>query len=144
MLRCEFNCPLSVSAVTYLAPVLRFYEMYNTHNVNLLDGLLAPGYVGEINGHKVVGLESAKAVIGAFLAAFPDVHYVLEDTFGEANKVVVRWRATGTQVGVFGELAPIHKRVTMVGITIFELKGEQISALWNVWDVHGLLAQLRS
>lgn len=59
---------------------------------------------------------------------------------------MVRWRATGTQAGVFGELAPSYKRVTMVGITIFhfQLEGEQISALWNIWDVQGLLAQLRS
>lgn len=130
--------------MTHLSPILKFYEMYNAHDVDLLDGLLAPEYVGEVNGHEVVGLEAAKAVIGPFLTAFPDVHYTLMDTVSEGDKVVVRWQAAGTHAGTFSGLAPALKRVTMAGITIFQLSGEQISALWNVWDVQGLLEQLRS
>lgn len=130
--------------MTTLAPVHRFYEMYNAHDVDLLDGLLAPEYVGEVNGHEIAGREAAKAMIGLFLTAFPDVHYTLVDTVSEDDKVVVRWQATGTHAGTFVGLAPTHKQVTMAGITIFRLSGEQISALWNLWDVQGLLEQLRS
>lgn len=128
---------------TLLATALKFYEMYNTHDVELLDDLLAPEYVGEVNGSKIVGLQAAKSVIGAFLTAFPDVRYDVDDTVAEGNKVVVRWRASATHLGTFGILPPTEKYVLMVGITIFEIEGEQIRALWNLWDVQGLLGQLR-
>lgn len=128
---------------TRLSTALKFYETYNAHDVDLLDDLLAPDYVGEVNGSKIVGLQAAKAVIGAFLTAFPDVHYDVEDTLTESDKVAVRWRAAGTHLGTFGTLPPTRKPVTMIGITLFEIKEEQISTLWNLWDVQGLLGQLR-
>lgn len=128
---------------TLLATALKFYEMYNAHDVELLDDLLAPEYVGEVNGSKIVGLQAAKSVIGAFLTAFPDVRYDVADTVAEGDKVVVRWRASATHLGTFGNLPPTEKHVLMVGITIFEIEGEQIRTLWNLWDVQGLLGQLR-
>jgi steroid delta-isomerase-like uncharacterized protein len=128
---------------TPLSIALKFYEMYNAHDVDLLNDLLAPEYVGEVNGSKIVGLQAAKAVIGAYLTAFPDVHYDVKDTVAESDKVAVRWRAVGTHLGTFGTLPPTRKPVTMIGITIFEIKGEQIGTLWNLWDVQGLLGKLR-
>lgn len=127
-----------------VATAMRFYEMYNAHDATLLDDLLAPGYVGEVNGNQIIGREAAKRVIGGFLAAFPDVRYNVEDLVVEGDKVLVRWRATGSQLGPFGGQAPTGKGVTMVGMTLFQVAGPQIAALWNLWDVQGLLEQLRS
>ncbi|BDP44222.1 hypothetical protein DAETH_41910 (plasmid) [Deinococcus aetherius] len=126
-----------------LAPVRRFYEVYNTHDLSLLDGLLASEYVGEVNGQRVVGPEAARGVIGAFLAAFPDIRYEVVDTLVEGRRVVTRWRAAATHLGSFAGLAPSGRRVTMTGVTLFQVEEGHISALWNVWDVHGLLEQLR-
>ncbi len=128
---------------TILATALKFYDMYNTHEVDRLDELLAPEYVGVVNSSQIVGLETAKAVVGSFLSAFPDVHYDVEDTVSDGNKVVVRWQAAATHLGTFAGLPQTGKQVTMVGITMFEIRGEQISALWNLWDVQGLLGQLQ-
>ena len=117
--------------------------MYNTHDVNILDTLLADEYSGEVNGAKITGRESAKAAVEGLLTAFPDVHFHVEDIFAESQKSVVRWRAQGTHLGSFAGLPPTGKPVTMFGITVFEVGAAQIRALWNVWDVQGLLAQLR-
>ena len=126
-----------------VATAMKFYEMYNTHNVDMLDELLASAYVGKVNGREIVGVEAAKAVITGFLAAFPDAHYTVEDTITSGDRVVTRWTATATQRGPFAGVAPTNRRVTMQGITIFQIAGTQISALWNTWDMFGLIEQLR-
>jgi steroid delta-isomerase-like uncharacterized protein len=122
---------------------LKFYEMYNTKKPNLLDDLLAPTYVGQVNGREIAGVAAAKGVISAFLAAFPDVQYTVHDTITNGDRVVTRWTAIATHMGSFAGIEPTRKRVEMLGITIFQISGDQISALWNTWDMFGLVQQLR-
>ena len=126
------------------AVVAQFYAVYNNQRLDLLDDLLAPTYVGQVNGREIVGVAGAKTFIQAFLTAFPDVHYTVEDTVASGEKVVARWTATATHMGSFGGVAPTEKRVTMLGITIFQLADDRIAALWSTWDVFGLLQQLQS
>ncbi len=141
--RWEHNAGVTEPREVTLAPVHRFYEMYDTHDPGLLDGLLAPEYVGEVNGRRVVGPEAAKGVIGAFLAAFPDVRYGVEETLVEGHRVLTRWRAVATHLGPFEGVPLSARQVTMTGMTLFHIAGERIAALWTVWDVHGLLEQVR-
>jgi steroid delta-isomerase-like uncharacterized protein len=125
------------------AVALKFYTVYNDKRVDLLDELLASTYVGQVNGREIVGVAAAKAVIGGFLSAFPDVQYIVHDTIASGDKVVARWTATATHMGDFMGITATQKRVTMLGMTIFQVADQQIAALWNTWDVFGLLEQLR-
>jgi steroid delta-isomerase-like uncharacterized protein len=122
---------------------MKFYEMYNTKNPDLLDDLLAPTYVGQVNGREIAGVAAAKGVISTFLAAFPDVQYTVHDTITNGDRVVTRWTASATHMGSFAGIEPTRKRVEMLGITIFQISGAQIGALWNTWDMFGLVQQLR-
>ncbi len=126
------------------AVVATFYTVYNDHRLDLLDELLASNYVGQVNGREIVGAAQARAFIQAFLMAFPDVHYTVEDMVVCGEKVVARWTATATHQGSFGGVAPSQKYVTMFGITIFALTEAKITALWSSWDVHGVLQQIQS
>lgn len=123
---------------------MKFYSMYNAHDVDLLDGLLAQDYVGTINGQAVSGISAAKSVIGGFLAAFPDVAYQIDDTVAHDERVVARWTATATHDGSFAGIEPTRRRVTMIGMTMFRVVDGRISELWNIWDVAGLLRQLQA
>ncbi len=125
------------------AVAMQFYEMYNTHNADLLDDLLAPTYMGQINEQTIVGRAAAKTVIAGFLQAFPDVHFTVEDTVTSGDRVVTRWTATATHQSAFAGIDATQRSVTMLGMTLFQIDGAQIAALWNVWDVAGLLQQLR-
>lgn len=124
--------------------VARFYAVYNEGRVDLLDELLAPSYVGHVNGREIEGVSAAKAFIQAFLTAFPDVQYTVEDTVESGEKVVTRWSATGTHQGSFGGVPPTQKQVTMLGITIFALTDGKIGTVWSTWDLFGLMQQLQS
>lgn len=137
------NAGMTEAREAALAPVRRFYAMYDAHDVGLLDSLLAPEYVGEVNGQRVEGPQAAARVVGAFLAAFPDVRYEVQDAVVEGEAVFTRWRARATHLGPFAGLAPTGRPVTLLGMTQFRVAGGRITALWNVWDVHGLLEQVR-
>jgi steroid delta-isomerase-like uncharacterized protein len=123
---------------------LQFYDVYHTKDVNLLDRLLAPEYIGQVNGREIKGAEAAKQFITAFLSAFPDVQYTIHDTVTDGDKVVTRWTATATHAGDFAGIAPTQKRIQMFGITIFHIVDGRIAALWNSWDVFGLMQQLQA
>jgi steroid delta-isomerase-like uncharacterized protein len=123
--------------------VQQFYAVYHDQQVDRLNDLLAPTYVGEVNGREIVGAEAAKGFIRTFLAAFPDVRYTIHDTISSGERVVTRWTATATHRGSFAGIAPTNKPVTMAGITIFAIRDAQIFALWNTWDMFGLIQQLR-
>lgn len=124
--------------------VLQFYDVYHTQHVSLLDQLLAPEYVGQVNGREIKGIESAKQFITAFLNAFPDVQYTVHDTIVGGDKIVTRWTATATHAGDFAGIAPTQKRVQLLGVTIFHIVDDRITALWNTWDVFGLMQQLQN
>jgi predicted ester cyclase len=75
-------------------------------------------------------------------AAFPDIHYTLEDLVAEGDKVVLRWSAGGTHKGDFMSVAPTSKRVMLSGTVTFLIREGKIQEEWSHWDALGLLQQL--
>lgn len=126
------------------AVVQAFYNVYHTHDLERLPGLLAASYVGQVNGSEIIGAQAAQVFIQAFLTAFPDVRYTLHDSLVAGPKEAIRWSATATHCGDFAGVAATQKSVTMTGITLFQVEAGRIQALWNSWDVWGLLQQLRA
>lgn len=45
--------------------------------------------------------EGLKAFVAYLRAAFPDIHFTIEDQLAEGDKVVTRWAVAGTQQGEF-------------------------------------------
>jgi steroid delta-isomerase-like uncharacterized protein len=132
----------NVMATDVMAPVRKFYQVYNEQNLSLWNDAIAEDYVGNVNGQVVPNRETGVGFVSALLKAFPNIHYALEDTITSGNKVVTRWKATGTHDGDLFGMPPTHKNVTMIGITIFEVKNGKVAALWDVWDQAGMMAQL--
>jgi len=123
---------------------MQFYIVYNDKRVDLLDQILAEDYVGHVNAHDIVGAESAKGFIGGFLEGIPDAYYDVLEDFESGDKVICRWRCTGTQTGNFYGMPPTGKKVDVNGITIFRIEGGKIAELWNVWDQYTFVEQLKA
>jgi len=74
--------------------------------------------------------------------AFPDLRNEIEDVIATADRVVVRYRFSGThEAAVFGVPAT-GAAVETAGIVVFHIDDGQIVEAWAVDDVHGLLQQL--
>src|SRR4051812_6210416 len=59
------------------------------------------------------------AVLEYYFAAFPDLHYTIEDLIADGNKVVVRVEMTGTHEGDYEGVAGSGKRVSVQEVDLF-------------------------
>jgi predicted ester cyclase len=75
-------------------------------------------------------------------AAFPDLHYAVEDQIAEGDKVVTRYTASGTHQGELMGVAPTGSRVEIRGISITRIKGGKIEEIWESYDALGMMQQL--
>jgi steroid delta-isomerase-like uncharacterized protein len=128
-----------------LSTVMKFYEAYNDRSkIGLLDEIFAADYIGFVNGRKIPDVKASRSFITAFLDAFPDANYVIEDTIIAGDRIVTRWDCTATHRGKFLGIEPTNQPIEITGITIFKLVNGKIVRLWNNWDTFGLMQQLRS
>jgi predicted ester cyclase len=80
--------------------------------------------------------------IKKFLQVFPDAKVKIEDIFESGNKVVYRWKGTGTHKGDFLGIKATNKKVTVEGMTIARVENDQIVETWRQFDLIGAMAQL--
>src|SRR5690348_3393927 len=64
-----------------------FERGFNQNDLTVIDELLSPDYVGP-QGEK--GPAGFRGVAAALHAAFPDIHYTLDDQLAEGDRVAVR------------------------------------------------------
>lgn len=75
--------------------------------------------------------------------AFPDLTMQVDDIFGAADKVVVRFTLTGTNTGQLFGLPPTGRKVTMTGIGIYRFGPHgKIVEEWYENDAIGQMRQL--
>jgi predicted ester cyclase len=120
-------------------------EAFGQGNVDVIDVVLDPNFVcydpnsetGEIRGADL------KAEIEYFHQALPDATYTVVDQVAEGDKVVSRWKASGTHQGEFFGVAPTGNRVEFMGIQIdrFDESGKMIEE-WPEYDLLGAMRQM--
>ena len=88
------------------------------------------------------GREGLKEVIGAMRAAFPDIHWVLDEMIAEDDKVVSRFTWTGTHRGSFLGITPTGRKVTVKGVVIDRLEASQMADSRILMDTMGMMQQL--
>jgi len=76
-----------------------YEEVLNKKNTAAIDNFIAPSHI-----------EEAKQSITMYLAAFPDVHFTVEDMVAEGDMVVARLTARGTHQGVFLDIPQLANR----------------------------------
>ena len=64
------------------------------------------------------GRVGLKEVIGQMRAAFPDIHWVLDEQVAEGEKVVSRFTWTGTHRGTFLGIPATGKSINVKGVVI--------------------------
>ncbi len=122
--------------------VAKFYRVYNEQNLGLWEDAIAEDYVGNVNGQTIPNREVGKGFVALLIKAFPNIKYTVEDSITDGDSVVTRWTANATHTGDFFGMPPTNKNVSMLGITIFNVRAGKVAALWDVWDQAGLMSQL--
>lgn len=126
------------------ALVRRLYEeVFNRGDLSTVDGLLAADYIDHtaLPGTSP-GPEGLKQFISMFRAAFPDLHFTIEDMIAAGDTVVVRQTYRGTHEGDLMGIPPTGKQVTITSIDIGRFAGGKLVEHWGATDSLGLLQQL--
>ncbi|HLI59939.1 MAG TPA: ester cyclase [Solirubrobacteraceae bacterium] len=115
---------------------------WNAGDVAALDQIMAPEYVRHDGGSEPVGLEVHKERILALREAFPDLRCVVEDIFGEENRLAIRWSSVGTHQGDYLGVAPTGRVVEVSGISLSRIHAWRIVEEWVTWDPRQMLFAL--
>ena len=130
--------------------VRRYFEhVWNAAEAEAISELVSADYVGHDpdfrgeNARELLGPEGAKDMVGFYKFAFPDLKVTIEDIFGHADRVSVRWFAEGTHAADFCGVEPFDELVHFDGMTIFRLDvDDMIAEEWILVDVYGILRQI--
>ena len=123
--------------------IRRYFDRWANHaDVRIADELIATNVSLRHPHVTVTGLETYKQSMAAFHAAFPDLHFAVEDVVAQADKVLVRWLMTGTQRGEFQGHAASGKSIQVAGMSLFRLANGKIQEIWVSQDRLGMQQQL--
>jgi steroid delta-isomerase-like uncharacterized protein len=122
-----------------------FHEVWNEGQTQTIYDLIAPN--GVAKGHRggeseIRGPEEFAKFVHELRTAFPDMELKVEDIFGAADKVVVRWSANMTHTGDALGLAATGKPVRTGGISIVRIAEGKLVEGWDSWDQLGMLRQI--
>lgn len=132
-----------MSVEANLALVRRYQEIYNTNQMSTLGEVLAPNF----QPHNLMpgvpnSLEGIQGLHAMTVAAYPDFHVNIEDLFGAADRVVMRFIMTGTHRGNFMGVPPTGKKIHVTGISIFRIAEGKIVEHWGEEDSLGWMQQI--
>ena len=88
------------------------------------------------------GREGLKEVIAMMRAAFPDMHWVANESIAAGEKVVTRFTWTGTHRSTFLGIPATGKSVTVKGVVIDRLSGGKMADSRILMDSLGMMQQL--
>jgi steroid delta-isomerase-like uncharacterized protein len=125
MLNQEMQVSESENVSGNVAVVARFLEeVINQGRLEQADELVAVDFVelDPLPGQRQ-GREGLKEIIGMMRAAFPDIHWVVDETVASGDKVVTRFTWTGTHRGTFLGVPATGRSVNVKGVVIDRLVG---------------------
>lgn len=121
----------------------RAVEAINAGDFSLLESLVAPdGADHAVPPGMPPTRDSAIQFLSMFRAAFPDLHYIVDDVIAEDDRVVQRSTASGTMKGDFLGMTATGKSATWGEVHIVRVKDGKIVEHWASVDQLGMLQQL--
>ena len=125
------------------AAALKLPEAINKGDFAAFDQLIAPDAVEHAVPPGIPPtVEGTKMFLGSFRAAFPDLHYHVDDTIAEGDRVVQRVTGHGTMKGDFMGMKASGKSATWMEIHIVRYANGKVCEHWAVTDQASMLAQL--
>jgi len=118
-------------------------EVINQGRYDVCDEIVAKDFLelDPLPGQRQ-GREGLKEVIAMFRAAFPDIHWLTDESISSGDKVVTRFTWTGTQRGDFLGIPATGRPVTVKGVVIDRLVDSRMTDSRILMDTFGLMTQL--
>ncbi len=118
-------------------------DAWNAHDLARVEAFYAPDYVGIDVGQAEAqhGPRQRRAVLAAYIRAFPDVQFS-GDILVQDNRAVLVWIMCGTHHGTFMRIPPTGRRVEVRGVSVLTIRDDKVQHGLTIWDTAGLLRGL--
>lgn len=116
----------------------------NTPDFNMLDLVLAPHVVTSdpFSHTPMTSLDQLKQFFLGTQSSFPDFSMRYDDIWISGDRVMARWTATGTQNGMFFDIEPTGKNVTISGVSVMKVESGKVTEQANYFDLLSIARQL--
>jgi steroid delta-isomerase-like uncharacterized protein len=128
-----------MSSTQYKTIAQKFVEeIFNQRKTEVAKNYVTPDLVYHGVGEEVRSLEAFRKWVDEDLSAFPDMKVTVLDSFGEGNKLAVRWSLKATHDKDFADFPATHKKFEAEGVEILHFEGDKIKEAWTVSDLSTL------
>lgn len=123
--------------------IRRYHQVWSDGQISALDSILAPDFVYHfLNGVEYNGVEGGKNFINSHRKSFPDWKEEIVDIIAENDKIVTRYKSTGTHRGNFNGLDSTGKKVIIYETSIYRIANGKIVEQWGFPDELSMRTQL--
>jgi len=112
-------------------------------NTKAFEELLAPDYVRHSKTGEQLHLPEILRQIEESHAAFSDFKVEILRGIEKDDQVALHWRSQGRHTGLFMNVPPTQREVTVYGAAFLKHKDGRIVEEWVVWDPRELLASMQ-
>ena len=125
------------------AIVRRFIKAFETNDQDTLNDIVAIDFLAEVPGlPDPVDKDTLLQRIGFLSTAFSELRVTIENQIAEDDQVATRFTWQGTHTGVFQNLAPTGKQVSISALSIERFRDDKIVERWFNQDDLRLMFQL--
>jgi steroid delta-isomerase-like uncharacterized protein len=120
------------------------FDCWNAHDPERYVMLLEEKHVIESDTipATMTGREAGREFMKTYVSAFPDLHFQIDQMLASGDFVVTQYTATGTHRGDLMGIPATHRRATVRGCTVAEIRNGKLTHDWIYWDTGTLLKQL--
>ena len=118
-------------------------DIVNSGQVELLEQVLADGFVAHGAGSGLTGSEGMRQLIATWRKAFPDWQDQIEEIVAEGDLVVIKIAARGTHSGPLLGIEPTGEAVEWGMIEMVRLVDGKIAEQWGYSDFSEVVRHLR-
>ena len=120
-----------------------WYEvMWSEPKPEVADEIVHPEYAPEWIHIDKKGPEQIKHEIRYFRSVFPDLKYLLTETASLPDRVWIRYKAKGTQLGTAWGFPSTGKTIEFDGATILYINDGKVTDRWGAFSFYDILAEL--
>jgi flavin reductase (DIM6/NTAB) family NADH-FMN oxidoreductase RutF/predicted ester cyclase len=104
--------------------------------------IVAPDYVRHSKTGEQVRLPAMLRQIEESHVAFSDFKVEILHAIDEGDLIALHWRTTALHTGMFMDVPPTHRKVTVQGASFLRHRNGLITEEWVVWDPRELLSSM--
>ena len=120
-----------------------WYEvMWSKPDPDIADEIVDPDYAPAWVHIDKKGPAQIQHEIKYFRSVFPDLKYEILETASLRDRVWIRYKAKGTQLGVAWGFPPTGKAVEFDGATILYIRNGKVIDRWSAFSFYDILTDL--